>query len=56
MQPMARAITVTSAPTTSHGFAILVMCRMFITRNAFDAYLIISAFVTVVRTIGVFKR
>ena len=33
----------TSASTASHRFAIALMNETFVARNAFDAYLIISA-------------
>ena len=33
----------TSASTASHRFAIALMNEIFVARNAFDAYLIISA-------------
>ena len=42
----------TSASTISHKFAIALMNEIFVARNAFDAYLIISADAGSVTSIG----
>ena len=49
---MPRATTLTSAPVASQTFAISLMKLIFVARKAFDAYLIISAEATSVKTIG----
>ena len=41
--PIPWATTPTSAPTSSQTFAISLMNEIFVARNAFEAYLIISA-------------
>ena len=51
-RPMPSATTVTSAPVSSQTFAISLMNEIFVARNAFDAYLIISADGMSVRTMG----
>ncbi len=49
---MPSATRTTSAPTSSQTFAISLMKLILVARNAFDAYLIISAVGTDVRTMG----
>ena len=49
---MPRATSVTSAPTSSHTFAISLMNEIFVARKAFEASLTISAEATSVRTTG----
>ncbi len=47
---MPSATARTSAPTASQTLAISLMNEILVARNALDAYLIISAVATVVRT------
>ena len=49
-RPIPRATSRTSAPTCSHTLAISLTNEIFVARNAFEAYLIISAVGTEVRT------
>ena len=51
-RPIPEATSLTSAPTSSHTFAISLMKEILVARNAFDASLIISAEATSVRTTG----
>ena len=48
--PIAWATTETSAPTSSHTFAISLMNEILVARKALEAYLIISALAGSVRT------
>ena len=50
--PMPRATSTTSAPVSSHTFAISLMNEIFVARNALEASLTISADLTSVRTTG----
>ena len=51
-RPIAWATTPTSAPTSSHTFAISLMNEILVARKALEAYLIISALAGSVRTTG----
>ena len=53
--PIAWDTTDTSAPTSSQTFAISLMNEILVARNAFDAYLIISALAGSVRTTVAFR-
>ena len=52
-RPMPWATVRTSAPTCSHTLAISLMKEIFVARKALEAYLIISAVGTLVRTTSV---
>ena len=51
-RPMPRATAVTSASQASQRLAISLMKEILAASSAFEAYLIISALCTSVRTIG----
>jgi hypothetical protein len=50
--PIPRATSTTSAPVSSHTFAISLMKEIFVARKAFEASLTISALLMSVRISG----
>ena len=54
-RPIPRATSTTSAPVSSHTFAISLMKEIFVARNAFEASFTISALAMSVRTSGAFS-